>query len=90
MDQLYVLADCGWSSVQQSRVIGGETAKPGAWPWQIALYKNGRYNCGGSLISARWVVTASHCISGQTGYEVVLGETVVYSFSLVGEYDYFS
>ena len=77
MDQLYVLADCGRSSVQQSRVIGGENAKPGAWPWQIALYKYGRYSCGGSLISARWVVTASHCVGsygGQTDYEVVIGE----------------
>ena len=55
-------------------VIGGETAIPGAWPWQVALHSNGRYICGGSLISATWVVTAAHCISGQTGYTVVLGK----------------
>lgn len=27
---------CGFSKVQQKRIVGGSTSKPGAWPW-IAL-----------------------------------------------------
>lgn len=26
---------CGVSSLGNSRVIGGDDAKPGAWPWQV-------------------------------------------------------
>ena len=26
---------CGSTPIQQSRVIGGQDAKPGAWPWQV-------------------------------------------------------
>ena len=26
---------CGSTPIPQSRVIGGQDAKPGAWPWQV-------------------------------------------------------
>ena len=26
---------CGYTPITQSRVIGGQDAKPGAWPWQV-------------------------------------------------------
>jgi secreted trypsin-like serine protease len=62
------------------RVIGGEDAIRGSWPWQILLMYNGRPSCGGSLVRKNWVVTAAHCISGR--------ESVPSRFSIrVGEYD---
>ena len=50
------------------RVIGGEVAAEGAWPWQIALYarkSDGNYQnlCGGSIFNKDWVMTAAHCAS---------------------------
>eukprot|EP00112_Aurelia_sp_Birch-Aquarium-sp1_P021898 Seg6.5 transcript_id=Seg6.5/GoldUCD/mRNA.D3Y31 product=Ovochymase-1 protein_id=Seg6.5/GoldUCD/D3Y31 len=44
-------------------VIGGKDAAKGAWPWQIGIYINGTFMCGGSLIALQWVLTAAHCIS---------------------------
>ncbi|XP_078500996.1 chymotrypsinogen B-like [Lissotriton helveticus] len=57
-----------------ARVIKGEEAVPGSWPWQVSLQeKDGWHVCGGSLISARWVVTSVTC-SITTAHLVILGE----------------
>ncbi|KAK3755006.1 hypothetical protein QZH41_001976 [Actinostola sp. cb2023] len=69
-----VPGQCGVSSV--SRVIAGVDAKPGAWPWQIGLHRNGRFICGGSLIKKDWIVTAAHCVtqSNPALYTIRLGD----------------
>ncbi|EDO34771.1 predicted protein [Nematostella vectensis] len=59
-----------------ARVINGQNAQPHSWPWQISLRPYGRYHsCGGTLISDRWVVTASHCVhkNPRPSYTVVVG-----------------
>ncbi|XP_072847013.2 transmembrane protease serine 12 [Pogona vitticeps] len=49
-----------------TRIIGGQDAQHGAWPWQVSLqiYRLGIgyvHVCGGSLINNNSVLTAAHC-----------------------------
>ncbi|XP_014208050.1 uncharacterized protein LOC106639117 [Copidosoma floridanum] len=45
----------------QARIVGGGSSSAGSWPWQVALYKEGDYQCGGAIIGDRWIVSAAHC-----------------------------
>ena len=58
------------------RIIGGQPADPGEYPWQVMLVyrifqtwlnsttERPKYvnTCGGTLISDQWVLTADHCM----------------------------
>uniref|UniRef100_A0A3B4Z0H7 Polyserase-2-like n=1 Tax=Stegastes partitus TaxID=144197 RepID=A0A3B4Z0H7_9TELE len=57
--------DCGEAPLN-TRVVGGENASAGSWPWQVSVHLLGSHICGGTLISAEWVLTAAHCILTNT------------------------
>lgn len=75
---LYIYSDsvpgCGVSKVKlfDKRIIGGQEAERGEWPWQVSLVKEsysyyGRrfsHSCGGTLIAPQWVLSAAHCFRG--------------------------
>lgn len=71
-------AACGRQELH-TRIFGGTNAVPGEWPWHVTLSFKGKPNCGGSLISEKWLLTAAHCFDNNkrdpTLWRVHLGFT---------------
>ncbi|XP_076334745.1 chymotrypsinogen A-like [Tachypleus tridentatus] len=56
------------SNLETKRILGGETVEEDSYPWMVRLKAHllnrpgYKINCGGTLISARYLVTAAHCV----------------------------
>jgi secreted trypsin-like serine protease len=51
-----------------TNIIGGGTVSSA--PWAAAVFSNGSFTCSGTIISADYVLTARHCISGTMSVRV--------------------
>ena len=79
------LASCGFRP-STIRIVGGTVAPVNSWPWQAMLTDNyGDQFCGGTLVDLYWVVTAAHCINGETPSSVKIRclENLTYKSSCV-------
>ncbi|CAO2582722.1 Ovch2 [Lemmus lemmus] len=48
-----------------SRIVGGSQVEKGSFPWQVSLKQKQKHVCGGTIISAQWVITAAHCMANR-------------------------
>ncbi|XP_012280703.1 serine protease nudel [Orussus abietinus] len=69
------------------RIVGGRASHPTAWPFVVAIYKDGYFHCGGAILNENWVVTAAHCVDRyiEHYYEVRAGILRRFSFSPTGQ-----
>jgi len=67
--------ECGLENPNgvEDRIVGGHEAAHHEWPWQVALFVDDAWFCGGSLISDEWVMTAAHCADGAGYFDVMAG-----------------
>ncbi len=84
------MLECGNSEVEPKlRIIKGEIAKAHSWPAQILLIKeystkreknNYKYwfQCGGTLINSRTVLTAAHCLNKEFDTNVQFKKNSMY------------
>lgn len=71
---------CGVSNIQPSastRIVNGEPVVPNSRPYQLLLvgyFSNGtaKHYCGASLVKPTHVLTAAHCIDGDTAENVYI------------------
>ncbi len=68
VDSAHAGSDMRSTSIRKiPRIVGGDDAERGAWPWMAALVDPAvrdlyeAHYCGGSLIHPRWIITAGHC-----------------------------
>ncbi|XP_076376155.1 chymotrypsin-2 [Megalopta genalis] len=61
------------------RIVGGRNATPGKFPYQACILKRSYFICGGSIISENLILTAAHCIYGESASDI---EVVVGTYTL--------
>nr|XP_008521222.1 PREDICTED: transmembrane protease serine 11A [Equus przewalskii] len=79
--KLTVQACCGKrvAPLIVNRIMSGEIAAKAAWPWQASLQLNNVHQCGATLISNTWLITAAHCFKNNANpreWTVSFGTTI--------------
>lgn len=73
--------------VIEPKIIGGGIVDAATVPWTVALLHKSQPDayaaqfCGGSLIDQRWILTAAHCVAGESAstLDVAWGITDLYA-----------
>ncbi|XP_044267124.1 brachyurin-like [Tribolium madens] len=77
---LLLLQSRSYSKKISGRIIGGQPAYAGEFPFAAAIYittADGRYFCSGSLIGPQWILTAAQCANGAISFNIELGSNLL-------------
>lgn len=66
-----VTCGCSANSATLTKIVGGQTAGQATWGWAVSLYIGGSL-CGGSIVSASWIITAAHCVYGKSANQITV------------------
>lgn len=67
-------------------ISGGEKITPGTWPWLVAIFRkeskasNLVFQCTGTLISNRLILTAAHCFKSDAKLDPISAKRIVLAF----------
>ncbi|KAM8710459.1 hypothetical protein ACLKA7_017128 [Drosophila subpalustris] len=56
------------SKPERGRIVGGSYTSALQWPFVVAIYRDGKFHCGGTIYTERWIISAAHCVINFTKY----------------------
>lgn len=61
--------------MRSTRIVGGEDAPEDLAPFQCSMQMNRRHFCGCAILNSKFLLTASHCVVGQSArsLEILVG-----------------
>lgn len=61
---IYIALFCTAVPDFQSRIVGGQDARPGQFPYIASVHQGiqGRFLCGSAIINPRWIITSVQCV----------------------------
>lgn len=49
------------AAAPSGRVVNGTDAKIENYPYMVSIRSGSSHNCGGSILTSRWILSAAHC-----------------------------
>ncbi|KAM8927471.1 serine protease 1-like isoform 2-T2 [Pelodytes ibericus] len=71
---LVLLGTAAAAPLDDDKIINGYECPRHSQPWQVYFTYKGQRWCGGSLINARWIISAAHCYKSPKSLVAHLGE----------------